>query len=431
MDSFLLNLKNNSIIRMKKKEYISLKNGFFSDISKEDILLLKNNGFLLIKEEDDFYSVNDLFMREYRVKNKYNKFNIMLTDYCNLACSYCYMNGEKNQREMSTGIVDKLVLFIKKVVSFNGDKRIILDYSGGEAFLNFKVLLYLVNEIREMSLKEGVEIISQNITTNCALDVSEHVSFLNDNNIKLRTSLCLYPSDSISRNFKCGEDSKEYVLNQIKSIIDQGYKFPIEVLWLMPEGESSKKDIKDRYMKEFVSKGIDISKVYLKEDCIEISSNYDGFKIKKKDNFSFSDCKNVISAIKDNEEFDGMFARWVCCAYREDFVFTIFPDGKVSNYSGGYQQEDFLIGDVDSEIDTMMGKIKEIKENGAWKKDKKCLSCPVLPKCFGGCVCSFHPHDKNTPSLSCCQKTKILKNKMIFKQFVKKVCEIETVLGGK
>ena len=71
-------------------------------------------------------------------------YTIWLTDACNMNCKYCY---EKNKviRNMNSELADKTIEFISKT---NIEKNLLILLHGGEALMNYNILIYFVKKLK-------------------------------------------------------------------------------------------------------------------------------------------------------------------------------------------------------------------------------------------------------------------------------------------
>ena len=83
---------------------------------------------------------------------------------CNLRCDYCYL-GEKTNQKMTEETAHKGLEIAFLNVEKHRDRRLWVDFVGGEAFLSFQLLQNLVEYIEREAKKRNVTV-SYSVTTN-------------------------------------------------------------------------------------------------------------------------------------------------------------------------------------------------------------------------------------------------------------------------
>lgn len=75
-------------------------------------------------------------------------YSITLNRNCNFSCNYCYQS-QKRSSVMSEEVMEKTINFIEQHINANGIKNYSFSISGGECFLYFDKILYLLNLINK------------------------------------------------------------------------------------------------------------------------------------------------------------------------------------------------------------------------------------------------------------------------------------------
>jgi uncharacterized protein len=151
------------------------------------IKFLQSNQELVIKTLDDLESKNIIYdYTKYEVSlgeklltyssnikqdltlktAKKSTINIIFhtTDKCNLTCPYCYLDKEREHLSREDGR-----LYLERIFDITKSyEQIELTYTGGEAFLNYDVLIYLIEYSKNLAQKYNL-ILKQNIFTNGTL----------------------------------------------------------------------------------------------------------------------------------------------------------------------------------------------------------------------------------------------------------------------
>lgn len=106
---------------------------------------------------------------------------------CNLNCTYCYL-GDKTSEIMSESTAYKALEIAFLNVEKHKDRRLWVDFVGGEALLSFKYLQYLTNFINKKALEKKIQV-SYSITTNGSIMNLEIMDWIIENKIQLKLSI--------------------------------------------------------------------------------------------------------------------------------------------------------------------------------------------------------------------------------------------------
>lgn len=106
---------------------------------------------------------------------------------CNLRCNYCYL-GTKTYQKMSEEIAYKGLEIAFLNVEKHKDRRLWVDFVGGEALLSFPLLQKLVEYIKEEALKRSL-VVSYSITTNGTIINNKILDWLVKNRVHLKLSI--------------------------------------------------------------------------------------------------------------------------------------------------------------------------------------------------------------------------------------------------
>jgi uncharacterized protein len=181
--------------------------------------------------------------------------NLVITEKCNLACKYCYMNN--NNTFMSYNIIDKLYENIDYLINCYNGKTFNIDFFGGEPLLNWDIIQYTVNKFKNKKNLKYFTIIS-----NLLLIDQNKINYITDNNIGCSWSFDgLYNSDIRVSKINNSSTLNEYItkLHLIKKLTDtckctitsehilnsgfslsENFKYMIEDLGIFPDYTLSK-----------------------------------------------------------------------------------------------------------------------------------------------------------------------------------------------
>lgn len=106
---------------------------------------------------------------------------------CNLRCDYCYL-GEKTNVKMTEEIAHKGLQIAFLNVEKHRDRRLWVDFVGGEAFLSFPLLQNLVEYIEKEAKKRNVTV-SYSVTTNGTIMNGDMLEWLVKYRFQLKVSI--------------------------------------------------------------------------------------------------------------------------------------------------------------------------------------------------------------------------------------------------
>lgn len=293
-----------------------------------------------------------------------------VTANCNLNCKYCYEGGNKLNKTMSREIVDRGIDFTLE--HFEEENELIIPIHGGEPFLEFEKMKYIVSEFKRKVAKKGKSVTFLT-TTNATIINDEIIDFIvreipdvtisidgtkdthdkmrpfkggkGSHDIVLQNSLKLLkqlPNMRVRMTFD--SDSVESLYNNVRYVIDLGFKF------IVPAPNLFDKNWKNDH-------------VAILENQIRLIKEY----IRDKD--------NVFVSLTDKEDYK---VKGPCNGGISSF--HIYPDGNLypCMLTGG--NEEFHIGDIFNGIDTVRkDEILSHSEN----LNPDCDGCNLYSCCSG------------------------------------------------
>ena len=109
-------------------------------------------------------------------------FIFAVTNKCNNKCIYCQAHGCAKEKDMPPSIAKKAVERIAEA----GIKHFTIEFQGGEPLANFKTIMAIVEQVKE--LFSGGDV-SFSLVTNLSLMTEEIAAYIQENNISVSTSL--------------------------------------------------------------------------------------------------------------------------------------------------------------------------------------------------------------------------------------------------
>lgn len=137
---------------------------------------------------------------------------IILSQMCNLACSYCYAQDARSKDVLEK---EKLKVAIDSHFDWKSNKLHFSFIGGGEPTLTWELLVWAINYIR--SIDAGTRNVSIGVTTNGTLLNDERINFLKENKVRIGLSFEILPDvQSTQRCFSDNRNSFEIINSVIK-----------------------------------------------------------------------------------------------------------------------------------------------------------------------------------------------------------------------
>jgi len=138
-----------------KKEKIGKMNNIFDNklISKEEINLIRK------KIEDTIWDNKE---------KKLTRASFLLTEDCNLNCTYCFENKSRNKNKMTPQVAIAAIEYLIKGAKLEGEKAISITFFGGEPTLNLPIMDLIINYGSYRTNQENIQM-QCNIITNATI----------------------------------------------------------------------------------------------------------------------------------------------------------------------------------------------------------------------------------------------------------------------
>ncbi len=167
---------------------------YFTEMERELVDLFRKFNFIIPTNESDdkrFIQERTKLINLHKdidiTNKKFSGLRIILTEKCNLRCSYCYVRRDVHYfKDMSEEVMLKAVDLL---INYNLGGEVTIQFSGGEPLTRFSMIQKCVNYIEEF-IDKG-EIIGCNfaLETNATLITDEIASFLADKKFIVAVSL--------------------------------------------------------------------------------------------------------------------------------------------------------------------------------------------------------------------------------------------------
>ena len=317
-------------------------------------------------------------------------FILLITQDCNLACTYCYIS--KRPAKMTKKTAEKIVNFIFKHA--NKDETNHIGFFGGEPLLEFTLMKKIVELVKQHAFFNKFSI-KFNVITNGTIFTDEIADFLIKHDITFSVSCDgNAQTQNITRRFKNGANTSDIVDATIKRAL---LKMPVLVsavytpktIQQLPETirHLMALGLRQIYITaaDFSTKWCDKDVDTLEAVLGDIADIYMNAYRQKRPVFI-----NVIDEKISTILRDGFFPAERCHMGKKKFAFS--PEGNIFLCDrivyDGNPESPHCIGNVKTGIDSrkMVCKIDETD-----KPNNECLTCTVEKYCMHWCGCTnFH-----------------------------------------
>jgi uncharacterized protein len=144
-----------------------------------------------------------------------------VTNACNLRCPYCYVHKSAEKMDESVGRASVEAVMLSAVR--HGFPAVKLKYAGGEASLNYHVMLDLHEHARMLAARHGIQLHATLLSNGVKLS-SALIDMLKKLDIRVMISLDgVYSHHDLQRPFASGKPSFQFVERTISRLIEQGH----------------------------------------------------------------------------------------------------------------------------------------------------------------------------------------------------------------
>jgi len=363
---------------------------FDMKITNNDTLkLLKEKCIYIDDKSKDKLALNDL-KKEYKKNVNIIDFGyFILTSNCNLACKYCFIENNKmnngqvvNMSTLTAKIaIDKIDKYCKK----HGLNNFLIIFYGGEPFINFEVMKFIVGYCKEKETRFNFSCVS-----NSTLLTDEMVDFIKESNIYLSISIDGYKELNDSNRIFKGDNSSVYdsVFKSVKLLKEKNIDFGLSIT-ISDQIVSNKSrflkwldDVQPSYfaynLMHYSEKTDEWKKYYPKASKLLLDS-YDRYENCLKFHEDRVNRK-LTSYIK--KEF-----KYTDCGAAGNNQIVIKPNGDTCLCHGYFKTDEMITGNI---VKDEIEKIIAHKSNEEWVNrvpifNKKCARCDSLFVCGGGC----------------------------------------------
>ncbi len=346
---------------------------------------LKDLGIVIDDHVDEYEQFEKWFDTRIKETNDTISATIFTTNYCNLACPYCFEKGLTNKSHMDEHVQSQVNRWLIRRIIMQEPKNVHLEFFGGEPLMNMAAIKKIGEAIKNICTWKNINY-TVGITTNGVLLTPDIVDQLCDIGLtRVKVTLDGYQEEHDKR--RCYANGKGSFQKIIKNLEDSAGRFKIIV-----GGNFDKKNLTAFPVLIEQLKNTSFRDSIQQVQFKPIVENY-GNKYKHSTNH---DCD--ISSFSE-EQIAYMFyltdlirksdlpnnpqvAIGPCEFYRRNFV-SIDVNGDIYKCLAFVGRQDFMAGNVYHYEFTEKG--EQMLDISPWREQKKCLTCPYLPICAGGC----------------------------------------------
>lgn len=388
----LFNTFSGNCTLIDEKVAKTLKNRDIELFEPDDMELFKKTGVLIPKkmEEDRIYSY--MHNREKHGSTHFSA-TVLLTQACNLRCTYCFQGHENNAITMNISQADRFISFLTKAAEANGAKTLSIILFGGEPLVNIEIGYYILEKVKRFTEKNEMSYVSSIITNGTLLNkgIINKLKEYNCNTIQITLDGIKEIHDS-RRMYAGGKGSFEDTVDALKLLRDNGDIHTIVRVNI------DKTNLTETYelLRYLGKKGIDLTKFTVDFGIVRgQTSACSGYSSKC---LSEGEIGDVLYNLWNYAESQGFrynirpIRKMMYCGLYSNNQFTVAPNCDVYKCWEHVGQTDHLMGRIDEQ-----GNLNNLSYAFYdWMsidplKNEECKDCVYLPVCGGGCgVLSFN-----------------------------------------
>src|SRR5665647_398743 len=316
-----------------------------------------------------------------RKKPQANLAYILVTDFCNFRCGYCFIenNLEGPSISMSKDLADKVINVLINEAKQVPELRV--TFYGGEPFSNSEIVFYIIEKLEQASKKFLFSCV-----TNGSLITEDIAKKLKQHNVAVGLSLDGWANIDKNRVFTDGKETFYSALKALATLKEAGVDLGISCTITKQNYTYAEEII------EFIQKlgvrtiGFNLL-TRLKEpsqfevpDPKQLAHHLFGAYLKAKELHMFED---RIDNRRANYFFKEIFHIYDCPAFGQLLFFS--PTGTVGPCHAFYPSGKYQIPikeDLKIQEEPLFHKWLEI----GTLKNKDCMRCPAIGICGGGCA---------------------------------------------
>lgn len=354
----------------------------FNKLDEDTKKIMIDNGFIIDSNRNEIDEIKYMYEKKFYDKSF---FNIVLVPSlsCNFACPYCFEKNLKCGKENIKHYFKTLKKFASK--EFKNHKCVQISLFGGEPLLFYKEFLEFLEWVKCDSSQKQYDYFTS-IVTNGSLLTKDMLDNLLLNN--LRMLQITIDSDkethNITRKFKNGTPSFDILIDKIELVTktiskNDNFNFVLRINLSNTTVEKVEKSLlyineESRSKINLLFRSIYNTHAYMDDNMNSNDKIYEYLSMGQRLGF------NILQ--------DG-FKYQSCEACADEKFFYLMPDLTTWKCINDLNYDNACIGKINDDGDLIL----EPQKNVNWSKnamnvfnDPQCLSCKLLPDCYGGCI---------------------------------------------
>lgn len=172
----------------------------------------------------DILSKAEVFVPKQETTPTKSRVVVILSQICNLACTYCYAQEARAKEVLSK---DKLKIVYDFILADNNKQKHVSFIGGGEPFVTWDTIEWSVNYINQHKSME--DDVSFSITTNATLFNDHIIAICKENNIRIGVSfeIIKHIQDNQRPFSKLDKSTFDVIHSNVQRLIDNGISFGI------------------------------------------------------------------------------------------------------------------------------------------------------------------------------------------------------------
>ena len=372
-DTIYFNKANGSIILLSESADKLVLDGQYEKVEREELENLQKCKMLIETEE----------LLPCSPACKTFQITIEMSSLCNLCCTYCYENDKGTRKEIDNRTLEKIMIYIQKVLQQSEIESVCVGFIGGEPLLHKKKVIETIKKIEEICSLEKKKY-HIHIDTNGTIEFADILR--NHSHVTIAITLSSHQDHILNRPAE-KFDSFERVVNNIR-ICDPTLINKENKVVLRYNTHSENIGEFETFVR-MVCETLPICQTVEPMYTDTYDYNVDFHSSLTKEEFAVWNATEAIDIlVKYNLpiEYSINSTLGTCIAYKP-YSCKVYADGMVTIcdsmfHSQGY----FSIDEVYSEPQKLNELMKDYK-NYDPLKDKKCKECRDIVLCMGHLLC--------------------------------------------
>lgn len=313
-------------------------------------------------------------------------FTIIPTLFCNLKCIYCYETTTNLNIRMDNSITEKVILFIRQKIKDFHPASLHITWYGGEPLLEMDRIRGVSQIIQDECSKRNIEYIGSLVTNGTLLSERDR-NFFSTCKIKDVQITMDGPAEihNLRRPFKDGTPTYDIIMKNILDILNNEPSVKVR-LRINIDRDNAKYvpaflRILCSSVKNWDSLAITFGQVFFstssicksRVDALFTASSFARYYLK------------ILEEMKRlNLSLPGLYPVFNSCVWKKSTNWVIGPHGELYTCWDDIGNEDKTVGDVEAGVDLKREQTWKWTFSN-WRATARCLSCPIVPVCLGGC----------------------------------------------